>query len=99
MIEVKNLTRRFGSHTAVEQLSFKLLNGRIYGLLGPGGAGKTTTLRMMTGVLAPTEGTVRINGFDLLDEPIKAKRHVGYLPSGSPLCGVHSSSVDAVGFS
>ena len=87
MIEVKNLTKIYGDHTAVDGLSFKINNGKIYGLLGPNGAGKSTTMNMMTGCLAPTSGTVKINGFDMLDEPIRAKKCIGYLPEIPPLYG------------
>ena len=87
MIEVRDLTKVYGDHTAVDRLNFKIYNGRIYGLLGPNGAGKSTTMNMMTGCLAPTRGTVRINGFDIFDEPIKAKRCIGYLPEIPPVYG------------
>ena len=85
MIEIKNLTRRYGSYLAVDGLSLKLNNGRIYGLLGPNGAGKSTTMNMLTGCLEPSEGCVRINGFDVFDEPLKAKKCIGYLPEQPPL--------------
>ena len=85
MIEVKDLTRVYGDHIAVDHISFKINNGKIYGFLGPNGAGKSTTMNMMAGCLAPTEGTVRINGFDMFDEPLKAKRCIGYLPEIPPL--------------
>ena len=87
MIEVKNLTKVYGDRTAVNDLSFKIYNGKIYGLLGPNGAGKSTTMNMMTGCLAPTEGSVRINGFDVVKEPLKAKRCIGYLPEIPPVYG------------
>ena len=85
MIEVKNLTKVYGDHTAVDHLSFKINNGKIYGLLGPNGAGKSTTMNMITGCLAPTEGSVKINGFDVYKEPQKAKRCIGYLPEIPPV--------------
>lgn len=85
MIEVKELTKVFGDRVAVDHLSFKINNGKIYGFLGPNGAGKSTTMNMMTGCLAPTSGTVRINGFDMYDEPMKAKQCIGYLPEIPPL--------------
>lgn len=85
MIEVKELTKVYGARTAVDHLSFKINNGKIYGFLGPNGAGKSTTMNMITGCLAPTSGTVKINGFDIYDEPIKAKQCVGYLPEIPPL--------------
>ena len=87
MIEVKNLTKVYGAHTAVDNLNFKIYNGKIYGLLGPNGAGKSTTMNMMTGCLAPTAGSVRINGFDVVKEPIKAKKCIGYLPEIPPVYG------------
>ena len=87
MIEVKELTRVYGDHVAVDRLSFKINNGKIYGLLGPNGAGKSTTMNMIAGCLAPTSGTVKINGFDIYDEPIKAKQCIGYLPEIPPLYG------------
>ncbi len=85
MIEVKNLTKCYGDHYALRNVSFKIANGKIYGLLGPNGAGKSTTMNIMTGCLAPSEGTVNINGFDIFDQPIQAKRLVGYLPEQPPL--------------
>ncbi len=85
MIEVRHLTKRYGSFTAVDDVSFKIRNGRIYGLLGPNGAGKSTTMNMITGCLAPTEGTVLINGYDVCDNPMEAKRQIGYLPEIPPL--------------
>ena len=85
MIEVQNLTKVYGNKTAVENVSYKIRNGRIYGLLGPNGAGKSTTMNIMTGCLSPTEGTVLINGYDICDQPIEAKRQIGYLPEQPPL--------------
>ena len=87
MIEVKNLTKRYGRHTAVDNVSFKIRNGRIYGLLGPNGAGKSTTMNIIAGCLSPTEGTVLINGYDVCDQPVEAKRQIGYLPEQPPLFG------------
>ena len=85
MIEVKNLTKTYGDHEALRDVSFKIANGKIYGLLGPNGAGKSTTMNIMTGCLAPTSGTVRINGFDIYEQAIEAKRLIGYLPEQPPL--------------
>ncbi len=85
MLEVKNLTKRYGSNTAVDHLDFKIESGRIYGFLGPNGAGKSTTMNMITGYLAASEGTVLIDGHDILKEPIEAKKHIGYLPEIPPL--------------
>ena len=67
MIEVNNLVKRYGDHTAVDHLSFKMEKGKIYGFLGPNGAGKSTTMNMITGYIASTEGTVTIDGHDILD--------------------------------
>lgn len=85
MIEVKNLTKKYGDHLAVDHLSFHIDKGKIYGFLGPNGAGKSTTMNMMTGYIAATEGTVLINGCDLLKEPEKVKKSVGYLPEIPPV--------------
>lgn len=73
MIEVNNLVKRYGDHTAVDHLSFKIEKGKIYGFLGPNGAGKSTTMNMITGYIASTEGTVIHDGHDILDEPEQAK--------------------------
>lgn len=85
MIEVKNLVKRYGDHLAVNRLSFTVEEGQIYGFLGPNGAGKSTTMNIITGYLAATEGEVRINGFDIMEEPEKAKKCIGYLPEIPPL--------------
>lgn len=85
MIEVKHLTKRFGSKVAVDDLSFTVENGEILGFLGPNGAGKSTTMNIITGCLGATDGSVSVNGYDVLDEPYKAKRSVGYLPEQPPL--------------
>ena len=85
MIEVNNLVNRYGDHTAVDHLSFKIEKGKIYGFLGPNGAGKSTTMNMITGYIASTEGTVRIDGHDILEEPEAAKKCIGYLPEQPPL--------------
>ena len=85
MIEVKDLVKRYGSHTAVDHLSFTIEKGKIYGFLGPNGAGKSTTMNMITGYIASTEGTVKIDGHDILEEPEEAKKCIGYLPEQPPL--------------
>ncbi len=87
LIEVQNLTKVYGMNKAVDNVSFKIRNGRIYGLLGPNGAGKSTTMNIIAGCLAPTDGTVLINGYDICDRPIEAKRQIGYLPEQPPLFG------------
>ena len=74
MIEVKHLTKRYGTHTAVSDLSFTIERGQIYGFLGPNGAGKSTTMNIMTGCLAASAGEVKIGGFDIFEEPTQAKR-------------------------
>ena len=85
MIEVNNLVKRYGDHTAVDHLPFTVEKGKIYGFLGPNGAGKSTTMNMITGYIASTEGTVRIDGHDILEEPEEAKKCIGYLPEQPPL--------------
>ena len=85
MIEVKNLTKKYGDHVAVDNLSFTVDEGQVYGFLGPNGAGKSTTMNIMTGYLAPTEGDVIINGHNIIEEPEAAKKTVGYLPEIPPL--------------
>lgn len=87
MIEVTNLTKKYGNHLAVEDLTFRVEKGQIYGFLGPNGAGKSTTMNIITGYLAATSGTVKINGFDVLKEPEEAKKHIGYLPELPPVYG------------
>nr|WP_253288602.1 ABC transporter ATP-binding protein [Blautia sp. MSJ-19] len=79
------MVKRYGDHTAVDHLSFKIEKGKIYGFLGPNGAGKSTTMNMITGYIASTEGTVTIDGHDILDEPEQAKKCIGYLPEMPPL--------------
>ena len=85
MIEVTNLDKRYGDHTAVDHLSFQIEKGKIYGFLGPNGAGKSTTMNMITGYIASTEGKVVIDGHDILEEPEEAKKCIGYLPEQPPL--------------
>ena len=85
MITVEHLTKRYGSFTAVDDLSFTIGEGHVYGFLGPNGAGKSTTMNMMTGCLSATEGHVKIDGFDIFEEPMEARRRIGYLPEQPPL--------------
>lgn len=85
MIEVTNLVKRYGDHTAVDHLSFHIEKGKIYGFLGPNGAGKSTTMNMITGYIASTEGKVVIDRHDILEEPEEAKKCIGYLPEQPPL--------------
>lgn len=85
MIEVQDLVKRYGSYLAVDHLSFSAEKGQIYGFLGPNGAGKSTTMNIMTGCLAPTSGTVLVDGMDLQQQPEKVKQRIGYLPELPPL--------------
>lgn len=85
MIEIEHLTKRYGEHLAVSDLSFQVESGQIYGFLGPNGAGKSTTMNIMTGCLSATEGHVRIDGYDIFEQPDKAKKLIGYLPEQPPL--------------
>ncbi len=85
MIEVKNLVKNYGHHHAVRDISFSVGEGQIVGLLGPNGAGKSTTMNIMTGYISATSGSVEIGGYDILDQPLKAKKLIGYLPEMPPL--------------
>ena len=85
MIEVKNLTKRYGSNVAVDNISFSVKEGEIVGFLGPNGAGKSTTMNILTGYLSASEGDVSIGGFDILENPNEAKKQIGYLPELPPL--------------
>lgn len=85
MIAVEHLTKCYGDFIAVSDLSFEIDEGHVYGFLGPNGAGKSTTMNIMTGCLSATEGHVRINGYDIFEEPERAKKTIGYLPEQPPL--------------
>ena len=85
LIEVKHLTKRYGDHTAVSDLTFSVEEGQVYGFLGPNGAGKSTTMNIMTGCLAATSGEVTIGGYDIFEDAKQAKRLIGYLPEQPPL--------------
>jgi ABC-2 type transport system ATP-binding protein len=85
MIEVKNLTKYYGKRLAVDDISFNVGKGEIVGFLGPNAAGKTTTMRILTGFLAPTRGDVKVAGYDVLTHSLEARRHIGYLPEAVPL--------------
>ena len=85
MIQVEHLTKCYGDVTAVDDLSFEIEGGHVYGFLGPNGAGKSTTMNIMTGCLSATKGSVKIEGFDIFEEPAEAKRRIGYLPEQPPL--------------
>lgn len=85
MIEVVGLTKKYGATVAVNDISFSIQKGEIVGFLGPNGAGKSTTMNIISGYLSATSGTVKINGFDVLDDPLEARRCIGYLPEQPPL--------------
>jgi ABC-2 type transport system ATP-binding protein len=85
MISVSGVTKCYGKLIAIDNISFQVEKGEILGFLGPNGAGKTTTMRMITGYTPPTEGEVRVGGFDVVEDPIRAKRQIGYLPENLPL--------------
>ena len=85
MIEACELTKRFGSRTAVDRLNFTIAAGETVGFLGPNGAGKSTTMRLLTGFIGPTAGSARINGFDVAEHPLEVRRSLGYLPESNPL--------------
>ncbi|MBQ4066333.1 MAG: ABC transporter ATP-binding protein [Clostridia bacterium] len=85
MIEVKNLSKKYGPIPAVKDISFKVDQGAVYGFLGPNGAGKSTTMNMICGCLAPTQGSITVNGFDIIGDAVEAKRCIGYLPEQPPL--------------
>jgi ABC-2 type transport system ATP-binding protein len=84
MIKVENLTKIFGTKCAVDGISFSVARGEVLGFLGPNGAGKSTTMRMITGFIPPTSGTVTVGGYDILEQPVAAKRLIGYLPENAP---------------
>jgi ABC-2 type transport system ATP-binding protein len=85
LIEVQDLTKTFGETTAVDHISFAVNKGEILGFLGPNGAGKTTTMRMLTSFMPATSGTARIAGFDVFDDSLEVRRHIGYLPENPPV--------------
>jgi len=85
MIEVKNLTKKYGSNTAVDDISFTAESGKILGFLGPNGAGKSTTMNILTGYISSTSGSATLNGIDILQDPIAAKKLIGYLPEQPPV--------------
>ena len=85
MIQVENITKRYGSFTAVDKINFEIEEGEIVGFLGPNGAGKSTTMNMITGFIEPTSGKIIVDGYDISKKPKKAKRQIGYMPEGVPL--------------
>lgn len=87
MIQVENITKKYGSFTAVDEINFEIEEGEIVGFLGPNGAGKSTTMNMITGFIEPTSGRIIIDGYDISKKPKKAKKQIGYMPEGTPLYG------------
>ena len=85
MIEVRNLSKRYGTNLAVDNISFDVAEGEILGFLGPNGAGKSTTMNILTGYLSASEGVCKIDGIDILENPLEAKKKIGYLPEQPPL--------------
>ena len=85
MIEVKDLTKTYGQHKAIDNLSFRVEKGEIVGFLGPNGAGKSTTMNIITGYISATEGSAMVDGYDVLDDPMEVKKRIGYLPELPPL--------------
>lgn len=85
MIEISNLVKKYGKNYAVNDISFKVEKGEIVGFLGPNGAGKSTTMNILTGYLSATSGNVKIAGYDILENPMEAKKHIGFLPEHPPL--------------
>ncbi|MCP9456458.1 MAG: ABC transporter ATP-binding protein [Nitrospira sp.] len=85
MIDVQNITKRYGHHTAIEDVTFSVAKGEVLAFLGPNGAGKTTTMRILTCFMPPTEGTARVAGFDCVEAPMEVKRRIGYLPETPPV--------------
>ncbi len=87
MIEVRELTKNYGDHRAIDRLSFKIEKGEVVGFLGPNGAGKSTTMKIITGFMAPSSGEARVAGFDVFENPIEVKKRIGYLPETPPVYG------------
>src|SRR5512137_851160 len=85
MIDVQNLSMNYGSFVALDRVSFKVNEGEILGLLGPNGAGKTTAMRLLTTYLYPSSGTAKVEGIDILEDPLEVRKHIGYLPETVPL--------------
>ena len=84
MIEVKNVTKKYGKFIAIDDISFTVNDGEIIGLLGPNGAGKSTTMNMITGFIEPTDGQIIVDGYDISKKPKKAKKQIGYMPENVP---------------
>ena len=87
MIEVVNLSKRYGESLAIDSLNFRVNKGEVVGFLGPNGAGKSTTMKIITGFMAPSEGVAKIDGFDVFEDPIEVKKRIGYLPETPPVYG------------
>jgi ABC-2 type transport system ATP-binding protein len=85
LIEVQNVTKRYGQHVAVDHINFTVNKGEILGFLGPNGAGKSTTMNIITGYISATEGTIKVDGYDILENPLEVKKRIGYLPEFPPL--------------
>lgn len=85
MIQIENITKKYGNFIAVDNINFEIKEGEIVGFLGPNGAGKSTTMNMITGFIEPTEGKITIDGYDISKKPLKAKKQIGYMPEGVPL--------------
>lgn len=85
MVEIQNLSKSYGNTHAIQNLNFKVNRGEVVGFLGPNGAGKTTTMKIITGYMAPTSGVVKVAGYDVFENPIEVKRHIGYLPETPPV--------------
>src|SRR5262245_17838047 len=85
MIEVQNITKRYGNHTAIDRVSFSVAKGEVLAFLGPNGAGKTTTMRILTCFMPATEGMAKVAGFDCVEQPLEVKRRIGYLPETPPV--------------
>lgn len=87
MIEVSQLSKRYGDRLAIDQLDFSVKKGEVVGFLGPNGAGKSTTMKILTGYMAPTSGSVRVDGYDVFEDPVEVKKRIGYLPETPPVYG------------
>src|SRR5918912_3696019 len=85
MIDVQEVTKRYGRHTAIDRVTFSVAKGEVLAFLGPNGAGKTTTMRILTCFMPATDGTARVAGFDCFEQPMEVKRRIGYLPETPPL--------------
>lgn len=93
IVKVKHLSHRYSVQWAIKDINFEIKNKGTLGLLGSNGAGKSTTMNIMCGVLNQTEGEVYINGISLREHPVEAKKHIGFLPQKPPLCGPHGGRI------